>query len=463
MKQDPMGGDVPESLLADLSEFISARLGLNFPVERWNDLQDGIAAAAVEFEFEGVESCIRWLLSSSPSKAQMETLAGCFTVGETYFFRQKQQFEILEEKIIPEIIRARKDQRRLRIWSAGCCTGEEPYSIAILLDKFAAQLADWHVSILATDVNAKFLRKAEAGVYGDWSFRDVPQWVKEKYFRKTSQGTLEILPRFKEIVTFSLLNLAEDAYPALLNGTNAMDVIFCRNVLMYFHPDRAADVVSRLKLCIADEGWLFVSPSEVSQTLFSRFEAVRHPDIVAYRQSRDPNVESHAIPLEAEASRTAPCREALEVSASRGRMSEETAATQNPQDLIHLARARANQGRLDEALKWCDGALALDNLNASTHYLKGAILQEQGLMDDASASLRRALYLDADFVLAHFSLGNLAVRGRRPADAARHFKNAAALLAAYEVAEILPDSDGLTAGRLKEIVASSLKGIGEPI
>ncbi|MHB2025073.1 MAG: CheR family methyltransferase [Elusimicrobiota bacterium] len=452
----------PKSLLGDLSQFMADRLGLNYPPERWKYLQDAIADAAVEFKFKDAESFIRWLLSSSPSKAQMETLAGCFTVGETYFFRQKQHFEALEERIIPEILRARKgEDRRLRIWSAGCCTGEEPYSIAIILDKFAAQLAGWHVSILATDVNEKFLRKAEEGVYGDWSFREVPQWVKDKYFRKAPQGKLAILPHLKEAVTFSALNLAEDVYPALLNGTNAMDVIFCRNVLMYFHPERAAEVVRRLRLCTAKQGWLFVSPSEVSETLFSRFEGIHYPDATLYRQSRDPYVESDMLPEKTEASPMAPCKDTLEVSARHGHIIESPGTAQYPQALIALARTRANQGRLDEALKFCDGALACGKLNASVHYLKGSILQEQGRVGEAAASFKRALYLDAGCVLAHFALGNLALRGRRLLQARRHFKNAAALLTAGGIEEILPDSGGLTAGRLRKIIASSLNRIGE--
>jgi chemotaxis protein methyltransferase CheR len=450
----PMTDDLSD--LAKLSDFLSERVGLHFPPERWSDLQDGIRAAAKELNFSDVDSCVRWLLASSPSKAQMETLASCFTVGETYFFRQSRQFEVLEDKIIPQIIRDRKDQRRLRIWSAGCCTGEEPYSLAILLDKFAADLAGWHVSILATDVNAKFLRTAEAGIYGDWSFRGVPEYVKERYFRRLPQGKREILPRLKEAVTFSFLNLAEDVYPSLLNGTNAMDVIFCRNVLMYFHPDRAADVVGRLKLCIAGQGSLFVSPGEVSQSAFAGFEAVSYPDVTAYRPalSRFPE-----FPEEAKTPEKGPFIAAASGSSISDRDTE-PAAARSAQALISQARAFANQGRLAEALELCDGALALDKLDAPAHYLKGAILQEQGLMEAAEAAIRSALYLDADFVLAHFALGNLAHRAHRSDEAKRCYKNAGALLSLSDAARIVPETEGLTAGRLKEIIASTLNMLG---
>ena len=179
-----------------------------------------------------------WLLSSEPpSRNQIEILASYLTIGETYFFREKQTFEILEERILADLIKTRRqNERRLRIWSAGCCTGEEPYSIAMLLSKMLPDLKDWNISILATDINPRFLHKASEGVYSKWSFRDCPQGVKERYFRKAKEDRLEILPDIKKMVTFSYLNLVEDSYPSLSNCTNAMDVIFCRNVLMYFAP-----------------------------------------------------------------------------------------------------------------------------------------------------------------------------------------------------------------------------------
>ncbi|MCI0527981.1 MAG: hypothetical protein L0Y56_11145 [Nitrospira sp.] len=222
-----MNNRVSEDLLSQLSEFVAAQIGLYFPRKRWHDLERGIRSAAREFSFKDIESCIQWLVSSSLTKGQIEILASHLTVGEIYFFREEKSFAVLEKQVLPAWIRSRQGtERRLRIWSAGCCTGEEPYSIAILLNKVISDWKDWNITILATDINPRFLQKALDGVYSEWSFRGTPAWVKERYFKRTRDGRFEILPPIKKMVTFSQLNLAEDVYPSLLNGTNALDMIF---------------------------------------------------------------------------------------------------------------------------------------------------------------------------------------------------------------------------------------------
>src|SRR4030042_1729777 len=168
---------VPEALLQRLSDYLTARGGLHFAKRSWKELKQKMTAARP------------------------------------------------------------KTEKRLRFWSAGCSTGEEPFSLAILLDKLIPDLKDWNVTILATDINTGAIRKAEEGTYSDWSFRDNPPWFKEHYFEKVDGSHHRLLPRIRKIVTFWYLHLSEDHYPALQNNTNAMDFIFCRNVLMDFAPD----------------------------------------------------------------------------------------------------------------------------------------------------------------------------------------------------------------------------------
>jgi len=204
----------PEVLLSSLSDFLAAQMGLHFPRERWSDLERGIAAAASEFGIVDVESCIGWLVSAPLTRNQVEILASHLTVGETYFFREKRSFEVLETHILPELLRARGEAGSpLRIWSAGCCTGEEPYSIAMLLDRLIPDAARRNITILATDINPRFVRKAAEGVYSEWSFRETPAWVRERYFNRRKDGRFEIKPHIRKMVTFSYVNLAEDTYP----------------------------------------------------------------------------------------------------------------------------------------------------------------------------------------------------------------------------------------------------------
>ena len=251
-----MSIDMSRSTLLRVSELINERTGLRFPETRWRELERGLKAASREFGFEKLDAFLQWLFLAPLEAPQIEILASHLTVGETYFLRERRSFEALEAHVLPELLRVRRNgEKRLRFWSAGCCTGEEPYSMAIRLS-WMLDLEKWNVSILGTDINPRFLKKAAEGVYGSWSFRDTPDGFKERYFEKRGANQHEILPWIRKRVNFTLLNLAEDVYPALENGTNAIDVIFCRNVLMYFDPKRARSAIERLHRALVDGGWL---------------------------------------------------------------------------------------------------------------------------------------------------------------------------------------------------------------
>lgn len=462
---------LPAPLLSRLSETLAAHLGLHFPAERWGDMERGIAATASAFGMADAQSCAHRLLSAPLTHREIEILASHLTVGETYFFREKQSFDVLEQHILPALLRAREGtERRLRIWSAGCCTGEEPYSIAMLLDRLIPNSAEWNITLLATDINPAFLRKATEGEYGEWSFRATPDWVKNRYFQPRGAGRFVLDGRIRKRVAFSYLNLADDAYPSLTNNTNAMDVIFCRNVLMYFSAERARTVVDNFRRALVDGGWLIVSPAETSSTLFSRFTMVEYPGTILYRKNaraEAPCFVSH-MPAPAMDSIQASWRVAERIIPPEAAFPEPIRATcpapDAPDDgmpippkqnqLNRMARDCANQGKLGEAAKWCREAIAADKLNPAHHYLLSAIQQEQGQLDDAAQSLSRALYLDPNFVLAHYALGNLRQSQGRRLDAQRHFDNALASLRLHLPDALLPESDGLSAGRLAEIIES---------
>jgi chemotaxis protein methyltransferase CheR len=487
---------IPDDLIDRLSEYVAGRMGLFFPKERRSDLERGLKSAAAEFGFSDAESCARWLLLSPLTKSQVETLASHLTVGETYFFRDTQCFTVLEGHVFPELIRKRRDTgRSLRVWSAGCATGEEPYSLAMLLARMMPDIRDWNITILATDINPSFLRKASSGIYGEWSFRDVPSWVKDRYFRRSERGRFEILPQIKGSVTFSYLNLAEDAYPSLVNNTNAIDVILCRNVLMYFTRDHQKQVVEKLHRCLVDDGLLIVSPAEISPELFSSFHPGRFHGATIYQKGMDKTVSEGcpappspfmpppslpgpvfeppfpagiALPAEPEEAAAAPERdlyqEALACYAAGRYADTEEKITALLADsgndapaLALLARVRANAGRLAAAREACEGAMALDKLNPGRHYLHATILQEMGFVEEAVRSLKRALYLDQNFVLAHFNLGSIFLRLGKNREAERHLENARSVLSTLRRDALVPESEGVTAGRMEEIIAMTLR------
>ncbi len=500
---------ISDQQLSHFSEFVTARFGLHFPRKRCRDLARIIVFVTDDFGFTDAAACIQWLITAQLTRSQLDILAGRLTIGETYFFREQKSFDLLEARILPELIGSRRGkEQRLRIWSAGCSTGEEAYSIAIMLQRMIADLPRWNVTILATDLNPGSLRKAVSGEYSDWSFRGLPRWVRERYFARNGEGRFEVAEPIRKMVTFAQLNLAEDQYPSLTNNTNAMDVIFCRNVLMYFAPHQMAKVVENMHHSLVPGGWLIVSPCETSHTLFPRFETVGFQDAIFYRKNgqRKPaavpppleTVGSAAVPLPMQetAPGTAPLqlivpplpqplpappaaqhpaipqpspyeealalyRQGLYAEATMkltGFLAQGEAVHGPPaaeKAVVLLARLFANQGDFAKALQWSEQAIAVHKLDPEVRYLQAIILQEQGEIEAAVAVLKKTLYLDQGFVLAHFALANLSLQRGRAKEAARHLENAAALLTAYGDDDILPGSEGMSARRLGEIIAAT--------
>jgi chemotaxis protein methyltransferase CheR len=219
--------DFTEDQISRLSDFVASSMGLYFPRGRWSDLERQSKLAAREFGFAGAGPFLEWLVSSPINQEQVEMLASYLTISETYFWREPRSFEALRDQILPELIRSRETNgRRLRLWSAGCATGEEPYSIAIALRETLPAWKDWRITLLATDINPHILRKASAGVFGQWSFRNSPAGFKEKYFSPMAKDKYEVNAEIRNMVTFAYLNLVADAFPTPMNDTNAMDVIF---------------------------------------------------------------------------------------------------------------------------------------------------------------------------------------------------------------------------------------------
>jgi chemotaxis protein methyltransferase CheR len=459
-------------LLANLNDFVETRMGLYFPPARLGDLERGICAAAVEFGFTHVESCIYWLLSSVLSQIQIETLASHLTVGETHFFRDARVFEILETHILSEIIDARRGRaQNLRIWSAACSSGEEPYSVAILLARMLPDLQDWNISILATDIAPPALKKASAGVYREWSFRDTPRWVREGYFKKINR-TFEIAPHIKRMVRFSCLNLAEDPYPAIINATNAMDIIFCRNVLMYFSRRRAHAVLENLSRCLVGGGWLVVSPVDAPGPVFpSLLQPVRFSGAILFQKGPRQEDDGRRPATMPEQTTTVQKTAAAgtvgkTIDAARPRrpdmVPEAPGQTVNEiGEMAKQARQLADRGRLADALVLCEEAIKYDRLNPTLPYLQATILQEMGRADEAATALQRALYIDQEFVIAHFALGHLLQRQGRNTEAGKHLKKALALLNAFEKGDIPPEAEGMSAGRLIELIKAMQDSEGQ--
>jgi chemotaxis protein methyltransferase CheR len=501
-----------------LSDLIEANMGLHYPEERWSDLERAMTKAAPGFGFDDIESCAQWLLSIPLEQAHIDKLAEHLTVGESHFFRDTKLFKALEERIFPEIIESRRRAGKyLRIWSAGCATGEEPYTIAISLSKVLPDIGKWRIDILGTDINKSSLEKAEKGSFTEWSFRGLPEWMKREYFEKGPDGHYQIVPRVKRFVTFSRHNLATDQYPPESAVQSDLDLIFCRNVIMYFSPDRMRSVISNLCGCLADDGWLVVAAAEADQVRDPSLVPAGLPGVVMYRKNEPPppnenesllksrmlyperlangdswdsmyeplpilheyeaelrdcfdttaveqevthQTERHILrpELSQDFRKVEVQRQPVEMDPIRSDLehSEPSAPNQHigyeSSDPVSVARAYGDRGDLTQALEWCEKAIAEEKLNPSYHYLHGTILNDLGRIEDAVVSMKKALFLAPEMAVAHFALGNLTRRLGKHKESAKHFEAVLAVLDDLPKDGIVEESEGMTAGRLAEIV-----------
>ena len=401
---------------------VEARLGLQFPEDRRKDFDHALVEAARSLRLRGPEALIARLTSSPGTDPEWQCLTRLLTVSETYFFRDRACFDALEQHVLPALIEARRARRSLRLWSAACATGEEPYSLAILVDRLLPDRAGWNITILGTDLNAASLEAARRGAYREWSLRDVPAHVRDCHFADEGSMGFALDPAIRRMVTFERANLADGLLAAV--PASSMDLILCRNALMYLSPPAALVAVAGLQAALAKDGWLLVAPSEASAERFLPLAPVNFPGTIFFKaEGGAPATPPAARTPTALTPRSPPFRGNAPSHAGVA----PAAATPDARALLALARVSADRRDLSQAQDLCRAAIAADRLDPVAHRLLAAIHQERGEVGAAVASLRRALYLDPDSAEDHLGLGQLLVRQGEDRRGQKHLETAARL------------------------------------
>lgn len=207
-----------------------------------------------------------------------EKVVEAMTTNETWFFRDQHPFETLRTHVFPRLIESRAQVRRLNIWSAASSTGQEPYSIAILLREHFPELRNWSINLLATDINRSVLERAESGRFTEVELgRGMPATLIQRYFQR--QGDMWVLdPGIRSMVTYRLLNL-KDSWPPL----PAMDLVLLRNVLIYFSPDTKRQILTRIRSIMRPDGYLLLGSSETTHFLDETFQSVHLGSSICYQ------------------------------------------------------------------------------------------------------------------------------------------------------------------------------------
>lgn len=420
------------------------------------------------------------------------------TIGETFFFRYSEQFAALRGTILPGLVAARRAERRLRIWSAGCSTGAEPYSLAILVREILGEaLPDWRVSILGTDISAEAIATARAGEYGRWALRTMPPEERLRYFTHLPpepgirrEGGFALRTEFRQMVRFKQGNLLAVAEPP--GNEEGYDLILCRNVLIYFDAATVTRVVHGFGRRLRPEGWLLLGHAEPNPTFSAFLDPVSLPGTVAYRPGGTlaPEVSFQALGDETPSSSPAPYLElpALvgleegpqelqnlpetssatvpqhlrmrEVDGNEGD-SDEQPSDDLPEDPLDRVRILADAGETGAAWRAVREALDADPTNARLRFYEGLVAASLGREAEAERALRASLYLDRGFVMAHYHLGLLLLGLGRRAEAARALDNAFALSQSLPPDAVLPEGDGALASEVAAGVEAALGRSGE--
>lgn len=490
---------------------IAARLGLHF-----EDAKLGFLAEVLRERLDaGRDAPGAYLRRLETGERAEETgeLARRLTVGETYFFRNQSQFRALVEEALPERMKARASERRLNVLSAGCASGEEAYTLAMVLRQ-AVPDPSWTIAIRAVDINPDALQRAAAGRYGAWALRETPEAARKLWFRQSGSDFV-LQDDIRSAVTFERRSIT--AADADLWRRGFYDIVFCRNVIMYFSVETMRAVVAQIAGALAPGGYVFLGHAESLRGLSQDFHLLHTHDTFYYRTRRagepapsegaPPAIWSRAKAVERGAAEAPAWHESIAQASERIRAlgdepaadgsadrppaaAPQAAATPTPTpglaqifDLLRLERftealaqiralppdaardpdallltavLQAHSGRLDDAAEVATRLLALDELNAGAHYVLALCEEGAGNARAAADHDSFAVYLDRGFAMPRLHLGLIAARSGDTRAARRELGHALSLLRDEESARLVLFGGGFTRDGLMGLCRAEL-------
>ena len=450
----------PTSLSSDLQtsfhHLLSKRTGL---VVRDSDRETFVNKLLLRIEVLNLSNPKNYYLflkdNSQESEKEWQHLVALLTNNESYFFRDKQQIQLLQDHIFPEIIERKQIDKTIRVCSAGCSTGEEPYSLAILLSQLIPNYHEWNLDILGVDINQEALRKAKNGVYNPWSLRAINPSVIQTYFKEVKKQ-YHLDDNIKRMVRFRSVNLVKDSF-----FFGEIDLFICRNVFIYFNLTAIATVLDKLHASLHPHGYLLTGHTELSGQNLHKFTAKVFSQSLIYQRRANNSIpeKSNHIPAVTHEKQniSKPLIPPLTPikSTQKSLASSSLSLKNNPvssiakteikqltndqllktaEDLIKkerydaaiekvkkvlknhpnnfqayylLAQISANKGLYEEAVTNGNRALQIDCFAIAPHYLLAQIAEETGKLEEAKSLLKKIIYLEPSSVGAYLDLSHI--------------------------------------------------------
>lgn len=447
-------------------ELIESRIGIAVGKQYQNEFLD----LFVRLAQNQPKTFLNQLRDTPESSPEWQRLINTLTIGETYFLREENHFDVLRKHILPKLIlrRRKAGQHSLRMWSAGCASGEEPYSIAILVHQFLPDIDSWTIEIHGTDINGFALNTAKHGVYREWAFRHTDTLFRQNYFNKVDGG-YQLKSFIKDRVTFRQHNLIQGYQ------SNYFDLIFCKNVLLYFEESHIETAENNLYHALKPEGWLFLGQAEALRSNRDRWQTHIFPGSPIYQRplkgtqpaefdlrdilpAQDETQPTHSVSSD----NTFYAQAVTAVHADDNASAEHylSLALENnhhkTQSHTLLAWIFANRKAVPEAEAHIKAALALDPLHADTHYVSALIALEQDLLPETFRCLQMTLYCDKYHALGAFMLGNLYAQSGQLPKAFSQWAKVQKAIEPLNPADYVSDLSDLKVAQLDALITAHL-------
>lgn len=470
---------LPEHWLYPFIELVNERTGIRIREQDYNEFARKIGQRMAKLRIPRPEDYYAYLTGLGEQSCQeWQELTIMLTNVESYFFRDHGQFQLLEQVLLPRLIAAKRRERQLRIWSAGCSTGEEPYSLAILLRQLLAHEQGWEYEVLGTDLNPVVLERAREGYYPQWSLRSLSPIIQQRYFQPCGEG-FQLDARIRKMVRFESFNLAKpmDRQIAIAQ----IDLIVCRNVFIYFSPDAITAALVTFQQALAPHGYLMTGHAELYGQDLTAFQSHLFPESVIYQQ-RDRHLAHSPAPLPLPAISEPRLRPMTPVvlpvatppttpppsladllteaefclqqkNYQRSRQKIEAVLAQDRRNFAaHLLKAQleANAGEYQAAIATCQQALKIEPLSIAIYYLMAQIAEEQGDNEGAKQLFKKIIYLEPTAILAYYELSQLYDQEGNPSRGQKMRQTALALLQQLPPQSRVDQRLNLTVGDLIE-------------